>query len=117
MKPLLQRDRGKTCSELVSVAAPFPAMRGAEIAAVLSGQRKGGDFYEVVRVSPSRVLFGLVEMHSRLRQSRKLPSALRRIFCDAGTQLLKSAEANESDALIELFTQLNRFVIEKGFTA
>ena len=117
MKLLLQRDRWKTHTDVESVATPFPAMRGAEIAAVFSGQQKGGDFYDVVRVSPSRVLFGLVELCSRLRQSRKMPSALRRVFCDAGTQLLKSAEANESDALIELFTQLNRFVIEKGFTA
>jgi len=117
MKPLLQRDKWKTRSDLELVSPPFPAMRDAEIAAVFSGQLKGGDFYEVVRVSPSRVLFGLVELHSRLRQSRKMPSALRRIFCDAGTQLLKSAEANEADALIELFSQLNRFVIERGLRA
>ena len=102
---------------LEPVAVPFPTMRGAEIAAVFSGQQKGGDFYEVVRVSPSRVLFVMVELPSRLKQSRKIPSALRRIFCDAGTQLLKSAEANECDALIELFTQLNRFVIERSFRA
>ena len=43
-----------------------------------------------------------------------MPSALRRVFCDTGTQLLKSAEANEPDALIELCFQLNRFVIERG---
>jgi len=117
MKPLLQRDTWKTHSELESVAALFPAMRGAEIGAIFSGQLKGGDFYEVVRVSPSRVLFGLVELHSRLRQSSEMPSALRRIFCDKGTQLLQSAEANEADALIELFNQLNHFVIERGFRA
>lgn len=117
MKPLLQRDTWKTRSDLELVSATFPAMRDAEIAAVFSGQQRGGDFYEVVRVSPSRVLFGLVELNSRLRQNRKMPSALRRVFCDAGIQLLKSAEANEADALIELFSQLNRFVIERGFKA
>jgi serine phosphatase RsbU (regulator of sigma subunit) len=117
MKLLLQRDIWKTRPDIELVSAPFPAMRGAEIAAVVSGRLRGGDFYEVVRVSPSRVLFGLVELHSRLRQSRKMPSALRRIFCDTATQLLKSAEANEADALIELFSQLNRFVIERGFRA
>jgi Stage II sporulation protein E (SpoIIE) len=116
MKSLFQRDRRKSHSDLESVAVPFPTMRGAEMAAVFSGQR-GGDFYEVVRVSPSKVLFGLVELYSRLKQSRKMPSTLRRIFCDAGTQLLKSAEANECDALIELFTQLNRFVIQRSFRA
>ena len=100
-------------SAIEPVAAPFPALRGAEIAAVFSG-RRGGDFYDVVRVSSSKVLFGLVDLHSRLRQNRKMPSALRRAFCDAGTQLLKSAEANEPDALIQLCVQLNRFVIERG---
>jgi serine phosphatase RsbU (regulator of sigma subunit) len=112
MKPLLQRDRRKSLPAIEPVA--FPALRGAEVAAVFSGQRRGGDFYDVVRVSPSRVLFGLVDLQSRRRQNRKMPSALRRVFCDAGTQLLKSAEANEPDALIELCIQLNRFVIERG---
>jgi serine phosphatase RsbU (regulator of sigma subunit) len=114
MNSLLQRYRRNTVSAIESVAAPFPAVGGAEIAAVFSGQRRGGDFYDAVRVSPSRVLFGMVDLHARLRQNRKMPSALRRVFCDTGTQLLKSAEANEPDALIELYVQLNRFVIERG---
>ena len=96
------------------VAAPFPALRGAEVAAVFSGQRRGGDFYEVVRVNPSRVLFGLLDLHARRRQNRKMPSALRRVFSDVGTQLLKSEEVNEPDALIELCGHMNRFMIERG---
>ena len=117
MKSLLQRDTTKTFPAIEPVAASFPVVRGAELAAVFSGQRRGGDFYDVVRVSPSRVLFGLVDLHARWRQHRKMPSALRRVFCDAGTQLLKSADANEPNALIELCVQLNRFVIERGSTA
>ena len=113
MRSLLQRYRRKTLSAIEPVA-PFPALRGAEIAAVFSGQQRGGDFFDVARVSPSRVLFGLVDLHDRLRQNRKMPSAMRQIFCDAGTKLLKSAEANEPDALIELCVQLNRFVMERG---
>ena len=114
MKSLFQRYSRKTPSAIEPAAASFPALRGAEIAAVFAGQRRGGDFYDVVRVSTSRVLFGLVDLHARQRQNRKMPSALWQVFRDAGTQLLKSAEANEPDALIELYVQLNRFVIETG---
>jgi serine phosphatase RsbU (regulator of sigma subunit) len=117
MKSLLERNAWKMRTDLELISVLFPAMQSAEIAAVFSGGLRGGDFYEVVRVSPSRVLFGVVDLHSRLKESRKMPSALRRIFCDVGTQLLKSTDANEADALIELFCQLNRFVIERGLRA
>ena len=37
-----------------------PVLRRAEIAAVYHRQRVAGDFYEFLRVGPSRVLFGLL---------------------------------------------------------
>src|SRR5260370_30521457 len=39
-----------------------PVLRHAEIAAVYTGQRVAGDFYEFLRVGPSRMLFGLLDI-------------------------------------------------------
>ena len=56
--------------KLDEVAAPLadplhcdaPVLRHAEIAAVYSGQRVAGDFYEFLRVGPSRMLFVLLDI-------------------------------------------------------
>ena len=37
-------------------------MRGAEVAAVYYNLRVAGDFYEFLRVGPSRVLFALLDL-------------------------------------------------------
>jgi hypothetical protein len=39
-----------------------PVLRHAEIAAVYTGQRVAGDFYEFLRVGPSRMLFVLLDI-------------------------------------------------------
>ncbi len=48
-----------------------PLLRGAEIAAVYHSQRVAGDFYEFLRVGPSRVLFGLFDLAGRERTREK----------------------------------------------
>ncbi|MGC2329086.1 MAG: hypothetical protein WA604_20400, partial [Candidatus Sulfotelmatobacter sp.] len=40
----------------------FPRIEGAEIAAVTYGARVAGDFYDSLRVSPERILFGLLDV-------------------------------------------------------
>ena len=39
-----------------------PVLRSAQIAAVYTGQRVAGDFYEFLRVGPSRLLFVLLDI-------------------------------------------------------
>jgi hypothetical protein len=46
-----------------------PALRDAEMAAIYYGRRMAGDFYEFLRVGPSRVLFGLFDVAGR-RETR-----------------------------------------------
>src|SRR5258708_35811911 len=56
--------------KLDEVAAPLidplhcdaPVLRHAEMAAVYSGQRVAGDFYEFLRVGPSRMVFVLLDI-------------------------------------------------------
>jgi serine phosphatase RsbU (regulator of sigma subunit) len=48
--------------------AEVPVLRGAEIAAFFYGQRMAGDYYDFLRVNPSRVLFGLLDVAGRRRR-------------------------------------------------
>jgi phosphoserine phosphatase RsbU/P len=94
------------------VPTEFPAMTGAELAAVFVGQRVAGDFYDAIRVSPERVLFGLLDVAELNQENRAVLSAAQEIFRTLGAQLFSGYDINESEAMIELNLRLNRGLIE-----
>jgi serine phosphatase RsbU (regulator of sigma subunit) len=112
MKSLLKRRKPKLAPAIEPVAAAFPVLRGAEIAAVFAGQRRAGDFYDSIRVNSNRVLFGLLDIAGRREQNLDLLATAQRVFREVGAELLSPEEVNETDALIELYVQLNREIID-----
>jgi sigma-B regulation protein RsbU (phosphoserine phosphatase) len=94
------------------VPTVFPKIEGADIAAVFVGKRVAGDFYDSVRVSPERVLFGLLDVAGRRQDNRGLLIAAQEIFRDFGTELFSRADLNESNAMTELSLRINRGLIE-----
>src|SRR5205085_9702876 len=57
-----------------------PALRNAEIAAIYQGLRVAGDFYEFLRASESRVLFGLFDIAGRREDTREILIAAQKTF-------------------------------------
>src|ERR1700756_4450147 len=112
MRSLLKRRKKKIAHSIEAIHAGFPVLRDAEIAAAAGGHRRAGDFFDSIRVSPSRVLFGLLDLSDLREQHEELRSEARRVFHVLGTKLLQGPEVNESDALTELCLQLNRSIIE-----
>jgi hypothetical protein len=55
-----------------------PVLRNAEIAAVYTGQRVTGDFYEFLRVGPSRMLFVLLDIAGLRADTLEILIACRR---------------------------------------
>jgi serine phosphatase RsbU (regulator of sigma subunit) len=108
---LLRRDK-KIPVVIEPVASAFPRIRNADIAAAFAGERHAGDFYDSIRVSPSRVLFGLLDVAGRREQNQGILSAAQRVFRDMGTRLLAQPDANEADAMTELCTALNRAIMD-----
>src|SRR5258706_13119153 len=74
--------------KLDEVAAPLidplhcdaPVLRHAEIAAVYSGQRVAGDFYEFLRVGPSPMLFVRLGLAGLPAAPREIPTACPKPF-------------------------------------
>ena len=112
MRALLTRRRNTVAPAIEPVASAFPALKNAAIAVAFAGQRIAGDFYDSIRVNPSRVLFGLLDVAGRREQNQKILSTAQRVFREAGSQLLSPPEANESDAMTELCLQLNRAIMK-----
>jgi sigma-B regulation protein RsbU (phosphoserine phosphatase) len=94
------------------VEAPFPKIGGAEIAADFLGKRIAGDLYDSLRVSPERVLFGLLDVAGRREDNSGILAAAQEIFRNFGAELFSHPDINESDAMTELSLRINGGLIE-----
>ena len=89
-----------------------PELRGAEVAAVYYNLRMAGDFYEFLRVGPSRVLFGLLDLAGRRGDTREILVATQNAFRTSGLQLFAGEDFNEAEAIIELSHEINRTILQ-----
>lgn len=112
MQSLFHSDTPSPASAIEPVPTVFPKIAGADIAAVFSGKRVAGDFYDSVRVSSERVLFGLLDVAGRREDNRGILTAAQEIFRNFGTELFSRPDINESDAMTELSLRINRGLID-----
>lgn len=90
----------------------FPKINGAEIAATTYGKRVAGDFYDSLRVSPERILFGLLDVAGRRENNQLILSAAQKVFRTLGAELFSLPDINESEAMVTLCLRLNREIME-----
>jgi serine phosphatase RsbU (regulator of sigma subunit) len=93
------------------VPAEVPNLPGAELASVYFDRRMAGDFYDCIRVSPHRTLFGLFDVSGGLNDTRAIVAAAQQTFRSVGTELLVPPDINVPDAMINLCVQLNRSIL------
>lgn len=102
-RPLPRRD---------PIHAQVPELRQANLAAVYYGQRMAGDFYDFLRVSPNRVLFGLLDVAGPLDNNRAIVNAAQHTFRTLGSKLFAKDDINETESMIEICLQLNRTILQ-----
>lgn len=112
MCPLFRSRVPEPPPALEPVAGEFPKVDGAEIAATTYGQRVAGDFYDSLRVSPERILFGLLDVAGRRQNNQQILAAAQKIFRSLGPQLFSLPDINESEAMTTLCLRLNRGIME-----
>jgi len=89
-----------------------PVLRCAEIAAVYHNQRVAGDFYEFLRVGPSRVLFGLFDLAGRREDTREILIAAQNTFRTLAPNLFAGQNFNEAEAMVELCLGVNHTILQ-----
>jgi|ERR1700722_2736739 len=112
MCPLFRHRAADPAPNAELIPTVFPKIAGAELGAAFVGKRLAGDFYDAIRVSPERVLFGLLDVAGRREDNRGIMTAAQEIFRTFGTELFARPDINESTAMTELCLRLNRGVIE-----
>jgi serine phosphatase RsbU (regulator of sigma subunit) len=100
---------------------PFPCkvphLRDAEIAAVYHDQRLAGDFYEFVRVEPSRLVFALLDMAGRRVDTRDTLRAVQKTLREAAPWYFSEDDCNETTAMMGLCGDLNHTILAGGVRA
>lgn len=112
MRSLFKFNSGDPPVAIEPVPTVFPPIENAEIGAVFAGKRVAGDFYDSLRVSPERVLIGLLDVAGRRAETRALLTSAQEIFRNSGQELFSAPDINESDAMTELNVRINRHLIE-----
>jgi serine phosphatase RsbU (regulator of sigma subunit) len=112
MRSLFRSSAPEAVPAVEPVPSEFPRIEGAEIAAVTFGPRVAGDFYDSLRVSPERILFGLLDVAGRRQDNQPILSAAQQIFRKLAVDLFGKADLNESEAMTELSLRLNRGIME-----
>jgi sigma-B regulation protein RsbU (phosphoserine phosphatase) len=111
---LFKRRAGPLPPAIEPIEGAFPALTNAEIGAMFRGERAGGDLYDSIRVNPCRVLFGLLDVAGHRGDIQPILSEAQSVFREVGSALLAPPEANEADALTELFVHLNHAILESA---
>jgi serine phosphatase RsbU (regulator of sigma subunit) len=112
VSPLFQSSAPQTLPVIEPVAGEFPKIVGAELGAATYGKRVAGDFYDALRVSAERILFGLLDVAGPRQKNALLLSAAQKIFRDGGTELFSAVDINESEAMTVLCLRLNRGLMQ-----
>ncbi|HEY6273907.1 MAG TPA: SpoIIE family protein phosphatase [Terriglobales bacterium] len=102
----------KTKPPTSQVQASVPELQDAQLAAVYYDQRRGGDCYDFLRVSPSRVLFILLDVAGRATDNHEIVASAQGVFRSMGAQLFTQEDANEADAMVNLCLELNRNIMK-----
>ncbi len=112
MYSLFHRRAPEVLPGVEPVPSEFPKIEGAAIAAATYGKRVAGDFYDSLRVSPERILFGLLDVAGRRETNQAVLSAAQTIFRNLGVDLFSTPDINEADAMVELCVSMNRGIME-----
>ncbi len=94
------------------VHAVVPELQHAQLAALYYDRRIGGDYYDFLRASPTRVLFGLLDVAGPVAENREIVSAAQGVFRSLGAELFAQEYVNEADAMVELCLELNRTILK-----
>jgi len=96
----------QTTPAQIEHSAP-PPLQGADLAVAFFSPQAGGDFHTFVRVGPTRVLFGLLDVAGKRETSTAVLEAAKNCFHSAAEQIFSGEELNEPEAMIELSRRLN----------
>ncbi|MGH9603478.1 MAG: PP2C family protein-serine/threonine phosphatase, partial [Terriglobales bacterium] len=90
------------------VRATIPEINGASVAAEYRPVRVGGDFYDFVQISPTRLVLVLLDIAGKREPAMDVAAAVQDAFRAKAAELFAPLDCNHSVALDLLFIEMNR---------
>jgi serine phosphatase RsbU (regulator of sigma subunit) len=84
-----------------------PPLQGADMAVAFFSPQAGGDVHAFLRVSPTRFLFGMLDVAGKRETSGGILEAAHSCFLSSAEEVFSAPELNEPEAMIELSRRLN----------
>ena len=84
-----------------------PPIQGAALSVAYFSPQTGGDFHDFVRVGPTRLIFGMLDLAGKRETCSSVLDAAKACFRTASAEIFSTPELNESEAMIELSRRLN----------
>ncbi len=84
-----------------------PPLQGAAMAVAYFSPQAGGDFHTFARVSPTRFLFGLLDVAGKRENCGAVLQAAQACFASSAEAIFSAPELNEPEAMVELSRRLN----------
>src|ERR1700735_2133117 len=76
-----------------------PPLQGADMAIAFFSPQIGGDVHAFLRVSPTRFLFGMLDVAGKRETSVPILEAAQACFLSSGEEIFSAPELNGSDAM------------------
>src|SRR5690348_3843821 len=108
---LFEREVPKTNLRLPRPAV-LPDRDQLSVSALYRGSRVGGDFFDFVSISGTRMVFLLSDVAGRRDEAMHIAASVQDVLAQRAPALLQDQDANVSDAVTELALDLNRAVIQ-----
>lgn len=91
--------------------SPLPHTKTVEAGAEYALARMGGDFYEFLELSPSRLVFALFDFAGKRDAAMEIAATVQDVFRDQVPRLFAADHANDNDGVAELALLLNRAIL------
>lgn len=88
-----------------------PALPGTELAAGYRAARTGGDFYDFVTVSESKLLFLMLDIAGKRDTALHVAAGAQDLFRERGSAIF-SGDNEDSDSITRLLLELNRKIMQ-----
>lgn len=93
------------------VPTAIPELGTADLAAKYRGARIGGDFYDFVQVSPTKLLFVMLDIAGKRETALHSAAIAQDHFRKRGAELFNAPHAEDSASTTKLLLEMNRAII------
>lgn len=91
--------------------SPLPELQFVRVGALYRGARTGGDFFEFLKIGPSRLLVLMLDIAGKREQALHIAASVQDTFRQLAPQMFTEEDLNEADAVTNMMLELNRAII------